>query len=125
MTVVVSIIAVVVALPLVWVALLSIWSWRSDWTASRTHRDALDRISSAEISSRAAEWVAAPEWGSAPTIKELRTLVENGNYRAILKRWRHYHAAMVSACEWEPREGPPRTWILRDYLRVLDERAAA
>lgn len=125
MRLVVTIVALLLAVPLFAVALLAFWSWRKERAASRVHRNALDRVSSAEISSRALQWLDDGEWGNAPAIQELRRLVEQGRYRAILKRWRRYHAALLSAHEWDPREGPPRTWILRDYLRVLDEREAS
>jgi hypothetical protein len=110
-------------------------SWLGDRKGCRIHREALARCSSDEVRARAIGWLSDPEWQESDwkypewkesaTLNELRALLETGNYRLILKRWRRFHAAIVGASNWDPKEGPSRTWILRDYVTVLDARAAS
>lgn len=128
MWLVLSIIAGVIALLAGALGLVFAWSTSHERKASRIHRAALARCSTEEIHSRAVEWAGNPdghaEITETPALNELRALVAGGRYREVLKRWRYFDRALANAIDWDTKEGPPATWILRDYLHTLDARSA-
>jgi hypothetical protein len=100
-------------------------SWLDLRRESQIHRAALNRCTSDEIRIRAIDWINDSKIKETPALKDLRILIVRGGHREVLKRWRYYHSIILEATEWNAREGPPRTWILRDYLRVLEARSSA
>lgn len=109
---------------------LAVATRRSNAKRSRVHQEALSRISTEEIESRAQTWAYLEEHAETEAVRTFRALLAARQYDEILRDWKHHSSALWTVAVDE-HPGRPEfiesgsDVALRDYVEVLSKRQRA